>query len=100
MNLEELGKAMNEAIILRGMIDSIDGEIEKRETQVKANEAEISRLNALVKNNEGAMKALDAIMTDRGKKQSELDKRLKILEAVGVKLPIAEKFGSAGRVAL
>lgn len=98
-DLKKLGEAMNEAIILRGMVDTLDEQIANASAQIKSNEAEISRLSNLAKANEAEIKECSKLKEERGKKQAELDKRLKALETVGVKLPLSAKFVT-GRVSL
>ena len=99
MDLKELGVAMTEALTLRGMIDSLDEKIGIAGAQIELNNKEISRLEQL----QSVTKRMDldkqVLEKDRQDRNAELLKRLSVLNEVGVKLPIQQRF-SSGRVLL
>ena len=94
MDLKELGEAMSQALALRGMIDALDERISAFDSQIKNNQTEISRLKSLESVTAKAISDKDAVVAERSQRQSELDKRLAVLDEVGAKLPIAQKFGT------
>lgn len=92
MDLKELGAAMSEALALRGMIDSLDEKIMIAGAQIDADKKEIARLEALQEFTAKAEENRQKVVKEREDKNAELVKRLTILDEVGVKLPIREKF--------
>ena len=99
MDLKELGAAMGEALVLRMTIDSLDEKISIAGAQIDADKKEISRLEALQKVTAEAEENKQKVEKDRADKNTELVKRLAMLDEMGVKLPIREKF-VARRVSL
>ena len=99
MDLKELGAAMGEALVLRMAIDSLDEKIMIAGAQIDADKKEIARLESLQKVTAEADEDRQKVVKDREDKNAELVKRLAMLDEVGVKLPIRERF-VARRVSL
>ena len=94
MDLKELGIAMSEAMALRGVIDSLDEKIINSTAQIEANNKEISRLEQIQTVTAKMESDKKGLEKERGEKNSELVKRLAILDKVGVNLPLQERFGA------
>lgn len=94
MDLKELGMTLSETLALRGMIDSLDEKIISSTAQIELNKKEISRLEALQAVTNRMDTDKQALVEEKRNKNAELVKRLAILDEVGVKLPLQEKFGA------
>jgi len=95
MDLKELGDAMAQALVLRSGLDALDDKLAAADAQIKANQMEIVRLKSLESVTTRAIEDKKVVEAEREKQQVELTKRLEILGEVGVKLPLAQKFGTA-----
>lgn len=93
MNLEEMGKAVAEALALRGKMQSLENGINALTGQIETNEREMSRLQNLKVVTDKAKEKKAALNKEIQECQSELDKRLGKLEKEGVVLPLGADAG-------
>lgn len=94
LTLKELAELMNESLVLRGQLDSLDEKISKFESDISTNKEKIAALSILSKNTEKLEADKKALDSERGKKQAELNTRLQKLEDNEVKLPIKDKLST------
>jgi len=94
MDLKSLSTVFNEATILRQMIDGLDSQLSEIHQAIKNNDSEITRLKTLEKINEKAWDDVNKLKNERTEKQTELDKRIKLLEEQGIKVKEAQSFKS------
>ena len=88
MDLEGLGKAISEAIALRQLMATLEKEIGNIETAISSNEKEINRRKSLEEANVTLGVEKSKLDKELGERQSELNKRMAILNKAGVELPL------------
>ena len=86
VDLEGLGKAINETIALKQILLKKEREYSDIIQQIKRNETEIARLNSLITQTKELEKRGVALKEDMASNQEDLQQRLNKLTANGVDL--------------